>query len=108
LFDDFADADTCVVITRPDEFKVRVQNAVSAQLPGWKFIAGPVIYFDPFFCHVHQMVPHFWKHFRFGYQREHRLLWLPPTPINDSANRNLDHIWFEVGSLTDCAKLIWL
>ncbi len=57
LFDDFPDADACVVITRPDEFKVRVWNAVSAELPGWKFIAGPVLYFDPFFCHVRQDGP---------------------------------------------------
>lgn len=74
LFDDFVDADACVVITRPDDFKARIQNAISTQLPGWKFIAGPVIYFDPFFCRVHQMVPHFWKHFRFSYQKEHRLV----------------------------------
>jgi hypothetical protein len=108
LFDDFADYDACVVITRPDEFKSRVKNGVSAQLPGWKFIAGPVIYFDPFFCLVHKMVPHFWKHFRFSYQKEHRLVWLPPTPGDYSADKKLDHVYFEVGPLTDCAKLVWL
>lgn len=108
LFDDFADADACVVITRPEQFKARVQNAVSAQLPGWTAIAGPVLYFDPFFCHVHEMVPFFWKHFRFRYQKEHRLVWLPPTPDHVSAAKKLDDVWFEVGPLTDCAKLIWL
>lgn len=108
LFDDFSDADACVVITHPEEFKKRIQNAVSTQLPGWKFIAGPVIYFDPFFCHVHQLVPHFWKDFRFSYQKEHRLVWLPPTPVHHSTAKKLDHVWFEVGPLTDCAKLVWL
>jgi hypothetical protein len=44
LFDNFPDADACVVITRPDEFKVRIRSAVSTQLPGWKLLARPVIY----------------------------------------------------------------
>ncbi len=107
LFDDF-DADTCVVITNPNEFKARLQNAVSTQLPDWKFIDGPVMYFDPFFCPVHQMVPHFWKHFRFSYQREYRLVWLPPMPSMQAATKGLEHVLFDVGPLTDCARLIWL
>ncbi len=108
LFDDFDNADACVVITQPEEFKARVQNAVSKQLSGWQFVAEPVIYFDPFFCRVHQMVPQFWKHFRFSYQNEYRLVWLPPMPEDQWAFKKLDHIWFDVGPLTDCAKLIWL
>ena len=106
LFDDF-DADTCIVITKPSEFKARIQTAVSARLPNWKFIAGPVIYFDPFFCHAHQIVPHFWKHFRFSYQKEHRLVWLPPKP-DCSGETTTKHVQFDVGPLTDCARLIWL
>jgi hypothetical protein len=107
LFDDF-DADTCVVITKPSEFKARIQAAVSKQLPGWKFVTGPVIYFDPFFCHAHQIVPHYWKNFRFSYQNEYRLVWLPPTPGYCKCGGAAKHIQFGVGPLTDCARLIWL
>ena len=107
LFDDL-DADACVVITQPEEFKARVQNALSKQLQGWQFVAGPVIYFDPFFARVHQMVPQFWKHFRFSYQNEYRLVWLPPKPVDQWTGKNIDHIWFDVGPLTNCGKLVWL
>lgn len=107
LFDDFPDADTCVVVTRPDHFKRRIEHAIAARLPGWKLLAGPVIYFDPFFCRPHEMVPHFWKHFRFSHQKEHRLVWLPPTPSSVDAHV-VDHIYFDVGPLTDCTKLVWL
>ncbi len=96
MFDDF-DADSCLVITRPEEFKTRIRAAISPKLSGWKFIAGPVIYFDPFFSHVHEMVPHFWKHFRFGYQKEHRMLWLPPL---------LATRWHEECRITSHLKLV--
>lgn len=40
MFDDFttaaSDVDTCVIVTRPDEFKARIQKAVAARLPGWR------------------------------------------------------------------------
>ena len=107
LFDDFQGADTCVVVKRPDDFKERIERHCAAKLPGWKFLAGPVLYFDPFFCRPHQMVPYFWKHFRFGYQKEYRLLWLPPTP-EDATAPMAEHIYFDLGPLTDCAELLWL
>jgi hypothetical protein len=107
LFDDFAEADACVVVKHPDDFKERIERQCAAKLPGWKFLAGPVIYFDPFFCRPHQMIPFFWKHFRFGYQKEYRLVWLPPTREHVTAPL-VEHIYFDLGPLTDCAELVWL
>lgn len=111
MFDDFttpiSDVDTCVIFTRPDEFKTRIQKAIAADLPGWKPFDSPVVYLDPFFSRVYQLIPQFSKHFRFEYQKEYRLLWLPPEP-NDAGRPVPDHIYFDLGPLTDCAKLIWL
>ena len=102
----FADFDnTCVVITRPDEFVKRVQGAVSERLAGWQFFAAAVEYFDPFFSRPHQMAPHIFKHFRFSYQKEFRLLWVPPSSDVASAH-SWDHIPFEIGPLTAYAELI--
>jgi hypothetical protein len=102
LFDDFK-ADTCVLIKEPETFKKRLEEAIAGLLPDWKYLAGPVIYFDPFFARPHQMAPQFFKHFRYSYQKEHRLCWLPL-----SSHRAPDHVYFDVGPLTDCAELIWL
>ena len=112
MFDDFttptSDVDTCVIVTRPDEFKARIREAIAAKLPGWKPVDSPVMYVDPFFGRVHQLAPQFCKHFRFQYQKEHRLLWLPPEPDQLTTPAPTDHVYFDLGPLTDCAKLIWL
>ena len=107
LFDDFSDADSCVIITDPDHFKRRLVATIAEQLPGWRSLSGAIVYFDPFFCRAHNMVPHFWKHFRYSYQKEHRLVWHPPTIHNGSAPVP-DHIYFDLGPLTNCAEFFWL
>lgn len=112
MFDDFttptSDVDTCVIVTRPDEFKARIREAVTAKLPGWKLLDSSVMYVDPFFGRVHQLIPQFCKHFRFAYQKEYRLLWLPPELDHATKPAPPDHVYFDLGPLTDCAKLIWL
>jgi hypothetical protein len=109
MFDDFttdkSDVNTCVVITRPEEFKERLKAAIAKKLPGWKPVDGPIFYIDPFFASVERIVPQFCKHLRFAYQKEYRTIWLPP-PAERFGER--DHIYFDIGPLTDCAKLVWL
>jgi hypothetical protein len=111
MFDDFttaaSDVDTCVVV-RPTEFRTRIREAIASKLPQWKLVEGPIVYVDPFFGRVHQLAPQFCKHFRFEYQNEFRLLWLPPQPNRSAKLAPTDHIDFELGPLTDCATLIWL
>jgi hypothetical protein len=112
MFDDFttsnSNVDTCVVVTRPEAFRARLRGVIASQLPGWKLIEGPVMYVDPFFGRVHQLAPQFCKHFRFEYQKEYRLLWLPSQPDYAMKPAPEDHINFDLGPLTDCASLIWL
>ena len=112
MFDDFttptSDVDTCVVVTRPSEFKARLLEAIAAGAPGWSPLDGPVVYVDPFFSRVHQLAPQLCKHFRFEYQREYRLLWLSPEPDDAGRPAPPDHVYFDLGPLTNCAKLIWL
>jgi hypothetical protein len=112
MFDDFtkppSDVDTCVILTRPDEFKARIREAVAAKLPAWRPFDSPVTYVDPFFGRVHQHIPQLCKHFRFEYQKEHRFLWLPAESDHATKPALPDHVCFDLGPLTDCAKLIWL
>jgi len=112
MFDDFtspnSDVDTCVIVTRPEEFKARIREAIAARLPGWKPFDSPVVYVDPFFSRVHQLIPEFCKHFRYEYQKEYRLLWLPPGPDRAEMPIPPDHVYFDLGPLTDCAKVIWV
>jgi len=112
MFDDFTTAtsevDACVIITDPDEFKRRISEATSPMLSGWNLLDDSVTYVDPFFARFHLIAPHFCKHFRFGYQKEHRLLWLPSKEPDAVRSDLSDHVYFDVGPLTDCAELICL
>ena len=68
---------------------------------------GPVSYIDPFFGRFHQLVPEFCKHFRFGYQKEYRLIWLPSDSSSIEAPK-ATHVYFDLGPLTGCSEIIWL
>lgn len=82
LFVDF-DYDACLVIQNPSVFLRTLYEAFRRLHPDWIFVHGPVCYFDPV------NPPYFddpfavwrYKHFRYSYQREYRLVWLPPRPI---------------------------
>jgi hypothetical protein len=101
LFGDF-EADTCVVITDPKGFIERVVAAVGPVLPGYAHARGKVKYADPHFDHG-RMVIAMTKHFRFAYQREFRMIWVPPV-----ARADLEPFFITVGSLRDIATLITL
>jgi hypothetical protein len=102
LFDDFQ-YDACVIVKNPKTFIARVQAKAAEKLPGWRLAVAPVSYIDPlnhggalpdvFFC----------KHFRYAYQQEFRLGWLPPRKID-----NLDPLDLRLGALDDLAELIVL
>jgi hypothetical protein len=112
MFDDFttatSDVDACVIVTNPDEFKARIRQAIATKVPGWNAFDSAVVYVDPFFSRVHQLTPHFCKHFRFEYQKEYRFIWAPPDCGNPAEPAPPDHVPFDLGPLTGCAKLIWL
>jgi hypothetical protein len=101
LFGDF-EADACVVITNPKEFIDRVVAAVELKLPGYAHSRAKVRYADPHFDHGRLPIA-LTKHFRFAYQREFRMIWVPPTPQKD-----LKPFLITVGTLKDIAALITL
>jgi hypothetical protein len=105
LFEDFG-ADACVLITNPTAFKTRLAETVGPLLPEWTYFDTAVDYFDPFFARPHQMAPQLAKHFRFSYQKEYRLLWIPPCPEDVASLPQLDHLPFNIGPLTSFARLI--
>lgn len=102
LFLDF-DADACVVITHPHSFLNRLLAAFKNLFPNWLSNAIPVKYIDPLNTPAGSFDVFSYKHFRYAYQKEFRVIWLPPSPIN-----NLQHVYLELGNLQDCCQLISL
>lgn len=70
------DADTCVVVTQPEELARRIENAGTAVFPDWYFHHNPVQYFDPYELRKDEYFePAMSKDFQFAYQNEYRFLW---------------------------------
>ena len=104
----FVDFDhTCVVIKDTSAFIACLRDAVALVLPDWQFVAAPVEYFDPFFARPHQLTAQVSKHFRYEYQKEFRLLWVPPSQ-EEAEKWAWEHIEFQLGPLTRYSELIWL
>lgn len=99
-------ADACVIIHNPDEFERRLTAAVSQALNGWHIKTGMAKYVDPY--SVVTLLPnhsdeiYFFKPFRFLYQREYRLVAIPPPREQNT----LDHLSLRLGSLKDIAELM--
>lgn len=102
LFDDFK-YDACLVVREPRLFISRVQEVAAAQLPGWSFAVAPVRYIDPLNHGPALPDVFFSKHFRYSYQREFRLGWLPPSPM-----AHLEPLDLRLGALDDICDLIVL
>jgi hypothetical protein len=101
LFGDFA-YDACVVITDPRAFVTRVETVVARVLPDYQRGLGRVRYADPHFDHGRLEIA-MTKHFRFAYQCEFRMIWVPPN-----ARKDLKPFFVTVGNLRDIATLITL
>ncbi len=100
LFGDF-EADSCLIVKSGGDFIVRMAEAFNRLNPGWECISGSVDYFDPFDVEGSKLGVHFAKHFRFAYQQEFRMVWLPPSP-----RRVLDPVILELGGLQDICEII--
>ena len=94
-------ADCCVVLRDPAEFEARLLKAMLERLPGWQSRKAHVEYYDPMWVNVLEVDVLTWKHFRYAYQEEERLAWLPPQPVEELAPIDL-----ELGSLADLATLV--
>ncbi len=102
LFLDF-DADSCLVITDELRFLERFASAVGEILPGWSCVAGPVGYYDPLRTGLEHLSAFFSKHLRYCCQKEYRVVWVPPTDLQE-----LDPLYVRLGDLSDCTELVEL
>lgn len=104
LFDDFDNSDCCIVIHQLDDFLRRVESSSCQELPGWRMFRMPVIYLDPFNTQE-EHTPFFTKNFKYAYQFEYRLAWIPP---NSNFKDKIDYLFLNIGDMKDIAKLIVL
>jgi hypothetical protein len=100
MFGDF-DADSCLLIKDPIRFIEAVQRDFDAKVPGWESLGWSVRYVDP--LNAKRVAPdvHFSKHFRYAYQKEYRIVWLPPEKQSV-----LEPVFLELGNLEDYCELI--
>jgi hypothetical protein len=97
-FDDFG-YDACVLI---HDYR-RLVDLISVQrVPARKLSTGAVQYLDPYMPHENARIE-FTKHFRYGYQREWRIIWTEPLPTPP-----LQPYFLELGNLSSFCALISL
>lgn len=100
LFKDF-EADSCVVIHKPEIFAERLELAAKIYLDGWYFVHAPVQYFDPYEISSKEFFnAGMSKDFCFAYQREYRFLWIHLGGKEASGFKLLD-----LSPLNDIAEL---
>lgn len=105
LFLDFEkdEYDTCLIITKPKFFLNSLLGAFAKILPDWKGVGISVSYVDPLNTKESDLNVFYGKHFRYAYQKEYRIIWLPPNSA-----KKIDHIDIELGSLQQYCELISL
>ncbi|MET0461901.1 MAG: SEC-C metal-binding domain-containing protein [Chitinophagaceae bacterium] len=102
LYGDF-EADACLVIRHPKEFIGKLIQEFEKKMLGWKGKRADIHYFDPLNGNRDVLDVFFSKHFRYAYQKEFRVIWLPPTPAT-----TLEPIYLELGSLDKYCELVSL
>jgi hypothetical protein len=95
------DADSCLIIHDPAAFAKRLHSSMQICVPGYRFVQREVDYYDPLNVSELQVDVLTWKNFRYAYQCEMRLAWVPPTPV-----QQLPEIDLVLGNLGDIAELI--
>lgn len=107
LFSDF-DKTACVLIKR-EPFIERLRAKIKEKKPETSFCAGFIDYQDPLGAYAKRRINissipvYMTKWFRYAYQEEFRLVWIP-HPFQE----NLNPMELEIGSLEDIAKLLIL
>lgn len=101
-FIDFSDYDACLIIYDRGKYMNLIAQEIQKQLSNYKCYFGEVDYLDPLKT-VQSPDVFFTKNFRFSSQNEYRLAWVP-----DTFKKDLEHIFIEIGSMQDYAKLIFI
>ncbi|MHB8068690.1 MAG: hypothetical protein ACYDIC_12415 [Desulfobaccales bacterium] len=103
LFSDFG-ADSCLIISDPRKFILNLLNAFSKKFNNWKSNGGPVRYIDPIdhdILKLGELDLYLSKHFRYYYQQEYRIVWVPPSIFN-----KLDYIYLQLDDVQKYCTLI--
>lgn len=79
LFLDF-DADACLLILDPKRFLNQLKAEFAKVHPDWRSHQTRIRYIDPLNPKKSDFNVFRSKHFRYSYQKEYRILWLPPKP----------------------------
>lgn len=99
-------ADACAIISNQNEFTSRLLKAVQTGLPGWDVWLDFAKYVDPFTAFaalsVDERMFYSFKEIRFMYQREHRLIAVPPP----NSKLALDYFPVNIGPLNDIAEIV--
>ena len=99
-FDDF-EANACVVISEPTTLFKKMMRAARKALPDYDGFASQIKYIDPLNCEPGCVDIFFAKHFKYSYQNEVRVIWLPKIPVE-----KIEPFFIEIGSMEKYAKLI--
>ncbi|MGE4398392.1 MAG: hypothetical protein AB7D29_02620 [Campylobacterales bacterium] len=100
-FEDF-ECTSCLVIYDVKKYLRIIEDKLKNVFTGYKFEYGSVDYIDPLKFKKEPDV-FFSKHFRFTYQNEFRIVWIPIV-----MTMQLDKFFVEIGNMEDYAKLITL
>lgn len=97
-------ADAAIVIRDPMLFKQRLVTAFASRHPNWISMAGKVTYYDPYCDYTKFRIPEMSKHFRYGYQKEFRVVFCP----RHGASTVLEPLFLSIGPMTDYADLLFV
>lgn len=82
LFCDF-DSDSCLIIKDVKLFIKNIFKGFRDIISGWHGVASQVKYLDPLFSTLQDIDIYLTKHFRYSYQKEFSVVWLPKQIIKD-------------------------
>lgn len=101
LLSDFDHADCFLVIKEPLRFCQDLLDAGTLQLGNVQGKSCPVTYFDPFNVDPSTLNPYTAKDFRYSFQDEYRLFWIPNVPT-----RELKPIDVQMPRIKDYCELV--
>jgi SEC-C motif len=102
MFGDF-EADCGLVIKNPKDFLQKLSESFANKFPNYALYQRSVKYYDPLNVEKNNLPFYFSKHFGYAYQKEYRVIWMPPEKTLE-----LEPIFLELGNLENCCEIIRL
>lgn len=94
--------DACFLIREPGTFLRRFCAGLQDELPGWRIVRGSVAYVDPVYPSDEEAPVYFAKDFRYAYQREFRVVAVPP----ENVDRLDEYVWLKLGPCEAVGEII--